>query len=1381
MKSRGRGFVVLAVILLLVLLPFVGSAQTGGQPLYRGGQVIVKFKDKDAVTLTSTGRQGRRGVAVSANSRVNKVMRQLGIHEAEALMPLTDKVSANGSHRTSAKHGLSQLYLMHFDNTKVAYVEEAVRALRQLNEVEYAEPNRILSLMSTDADTYMAEPRYSEQWGLNAIRMPELWAVPIVNTKRPVIAILDSGVDINHPDLKDNMLPGYNAYDGSSDVTDNVGHGTHCAGIVAAIGNNNVGIVGANPNAQILPIKIADNDDAIDMAAEIRGVAYAVEQGADIISMSFGYSDNAPAQSEFEALEEASHHAILVAAAGNDTKCMIWEHAPLHGGNPHPSYPAAFSFVIGVESSTPSGKLAEDSNYDCDGPLYTPYTEGYNYEIRAPGYDILSTLPNSDYGYMSGTSMACPLVAGALSRLLQCRNYADYRTMVRTLIESSGDCVDMMAAYQMTDEQLNVDVFTLAVDGVTMTFHKTSGTTVEIGDGTNPAISTTTAGTIVIPKVARGYLVTRIAANAFHACDQLASVVIPHSVASIGSSAFSGCSGLKYLQPLHLLSTEQPAVCDNDAFDESLFTTCSVEVAATFVTTYQTADVWKEFGSHIISPQYAVGDVFKETVDGVEQLFTVTCLAPRTVEISGFTRKIENVEDVLTKADSVSVRIPSEVQGFVVTKIGNSAFSWCCEMESLEIPETVTEIGGGAFYCCWGLRSLHIPASVKYIDYISVINGYGFDTFWNMRSLESVSVADGNPKYHCPDGSNAIMETATHTLLVGCKNTIIPEGTKRIGPCAFSHQEIGSVTIPEGVVKIDEKAFYAANLTEITLPESLREICYWGLSSNNLREIKLPSNLEIIGREALSSNSIRTLEIPASVKSIGQWAFVGYSLLRNVIVNHREPLPIPHEQTTDVFYYYVDEYFNDPYPYDHIYDYATLYVPQGCKAAYQNAEGWNKFKNIVEISDVIPGDIDGNGELNDMDRQVMEAYLTRTYGITDPVLFLSADEQYLRDYLEGNALPELRDLAADLNADGEIDLRDYVILVNLLAGESYDPNAEQPEATLTVDPTKISELGISNDAVVHLQSHSDITGMVLKITMPDELDLSGYGVDCIQLPERYAETHSVVFSPFGSSGNTRLYFIFPKANGVFSPTADGDDELLRIRVYANSSFDEAIGVKTPELTVNAQMIATSGKSVDVTATGIALPPSITFSPGQQWMTCIMGLGKTFVNETGVKAYAVTSMTREAVNVEEIAGGIPAYQMVLVGLDEVPVEEKNIMLKTADVPYYSGVNLLCGNAQDPATGFFPYETYVLYHNEFVLNSATTVPAGKGYIRASDIHSVSAAPLRLGIVVGGETTAISQLINDTNDAAAWYDLQGRRLGSKPVTKGIYLDHGRKVIIK
>ena len=147
MKSRGRGFVVLAVILLLVLLPFVGSAQTGGQPLYRGGQVvvrpdlgrkgqvIVKFKDKDAVTLTSTGRQGRRGVAVSANSRVNKVMRQLGIHEAEALMPLTDKVSANGSHRTSAKHGLSQLYLMHFDNTKVASVEEAVRALRQLNEV----------------------------------------------------------------------------------------------------------------------------------------------------------------------------------------------------------------------------------------------------------------------------------------------------------------------------------------------------------------------------------------------------------------------------------------------------------------------------------------------------------------------------------------------------------------------------------------------------------------------------------------------------------------------------------------------------------------------------------------------------------------------------------------------------------------------------------------------------------------------------------------------------------------------------------------------------------------------------------------------------------------------------------------------------------------------------------------------------------------------------------------------------------------------------------------------------------------------------------------------------------------------------------------------
>ena len=216
---------------------------------YREGELIVKFRTERAKT---------RGVGE---------VEGMGYVEAEKLMPLTGnkETSTRGAVEQSLVPAfstpiedidLSQLYLIRFDPTSLT-VEEAVKAYQAMDGVEYAEPNYLLGRISTSDNVtkYQAEPRYAEQWYLEAIRMPELWQQTITKEKRPVIAILDTGVDISHPDLKDNILAVKNVIDDNDDVTDEVGHGTSCASMAAAVCNGE-GMVGANPMAQIIAIKL---------------------------------------------------------------------------------------------------------------------------------------------------------------------------------------------------------------------------------------------------------------------------------------------------------------------------------------------------------------------------------------------------------------------------------------------------------------------------------------------------------------------------------------------------------------------------------------------------------------------------------------------------------------------------------------------------------------------------------------------------------------------------------------------------------------------------------------------------------------------------------------------------------------------------------------------------------------------------------------------------------------------------------------------------------------------------------------------------------------------------------------------------------------------
>lgn len=319
------------------------------------------------------------------------------------------------------------------------------------------------------------DPLFGQQWGLQTMKLPQLWQQPIITQKRPIIAILDTGVDIDHPDLKANIWTNTKESEGAEDYDDDGngfkddlhgwdfvnqtgrigdwnGHGTHCAGIAAAVGGNGIGIVGANPDALIMPVTVMQSDGTGDVATIIKGIDYAVANGADIISMSFGsYGES---KAEEQALGRAYQKAVLVAAAGNDGKCL--NHA--HPGQfaPAPMYPASYTFVLGVQAMNGEGNITGWSNYDDNGPTYSGWGEDklYNYELLAPGANIESTYPGGNYKSLNGTSMATPMVAGALSRLIQSKEYANKEYLFGDLINacSTTGGLDIYKVFSIKDE-----------------------------------------------------------------------------------------------------------------------------------------------------------------------------------------------------------------------------------------------------------------------------------------------------------------------------------------------------------------------------------------------------------------------------------------------------------------------------------------------------------------------------------------------------------------------------------------------------------------------------------------------------------------------------------------------------------------------------------------------------------------------------------------------------------------------------------------------------------------------------------------------------------------------------------------------------------------
>ncbi len=285
-----------------------------------------------------------------------------------------------------------------------------------------------------------SQPPQQVPWGINRIHAVDAWSINDGSSGGVIeVAILDTGIDYNHPDLAGNIAWAVSVINGKisenpKDYMDKNGHGTHVAGTVSAL-NNNIGVVGVAPNVEVYAIKcLMDNgygkvsdiifgieeallgpDGVLDKDNDGIVVGDPDDDAAEVISMSFG------ATMDIGALHDALIYAhsldvVLVAAAGNY-------------GAPSPTYPAAYDEVIAV------GAIDQNDN--------VPLWSNRGVEVSAPGVNVLSTYPNDKYAYLSGTSMATPHVSGVVA-LIQAAHYSKYGDVlssgeVRNILHSTAD------------------------------------------------------------------------------------------------------------------------------------------------------------------------------------------------------------------------------------------------------------------------------------------------------------------------------------------------------------------------------------------------------------------------------------------------------------------------------------------------------------------------------------------------------------------------------------------------------------------------------------------------------------------------------------------------------------------------------------------------------------------------------------------------------------------------------------------------------------------------------------------------------------------------------------------------------------------------------
>ena len=327
---------------------------------------------------------------------------------------------------------IGAIILVHLKSKEKSAVIQTIEKLSTNPNVVYAEPNCL-------SDIYMIpnDPYFRYLWGMKKIKAPLAWNYSTGNSSA-VVGVVDSGIDYNHPDIKDNMwisadkkyVNGWNFVSDSNDSIDVTGHGTHVAGTIGAVGNNHMGVAGVCWDVKVASLRIGNN--LMDLAAAIASINFAIENNIFILNNSWGGRFYSPSLKY--AIEQ--YEGLYIVAAGNDGT----------NNDLTPVYPASYDSdnIISVAASNPDDTLTSFSNYGVK-----------SVDIAAPGSDIFSLSLRGEYSYSNGTSMAAPHVAGAAALL---KSYMPFLTVpeIKNIILSSADKYAALEGKLLTGGILNV-------------------------------------------------------------------------------------------------------------------------------------------------------------------------------------------------------------------------------------------------------------------------------------------------------------------------------------------------------------------------------------------------------------------------------------------------------------------------------------------------------------------------------------------------------------------------------------------------------------------------------------------------------------------------------------------------------------------------------------------------------------------------------------------------------------------------------------------------------------------------------------------------------------------------------------------------------------
>lgn len=282
---------------------------------------------------------------------------------------------------------------------------------KMIPNLSYCEPNFEVKIGVSASD-----PKAGSQWAISKLKLENAWDISS-GSSSVVVAVIDTGVDYNHPDLAQNMwvnsgeipgngidddnngyiddIYGYDFGNGDSNPMDDNGHGTHVSGTIGAVGNNQIGVVGVNWQVKIMALKFLDKSGSGFLSDAVEAIQYAISQNAQVMNNSWG--GGGYSQAMFSAIKLADAAGIpFIAAAGNES----------NNNDKYPSYPASYQVdnVISVAASARNGRLANFSNFGKN-----------SVDVAAPGVNIMSTIPGGGYAKYSGTSMATPHISGIVA------------------------------------------------------------------------------------------------------------------------------------------------------------------------------------------------------------------------------------------------------------------------------------------------------------------------------------------------------------------------------------------------------------------------------------------------------------------------------------------------------------------------------------------------------------------------------------------------------------------------------------------------------------------------------------------------------------------------------------------------------------------------------------------------------------------------------------------------------------------------------------------------------------------------------------------------------------------------------------------------------